>query len=130
MGRSVSHTDLLSEYNTSHILGNSFRRKVVSYIERCHLEDGGYFFARVLPSNGLDTYFAVKSLSILGVEPDRPEAIASFFLKATWEGYVKRLLMTVILWKGVMCSELRGEEVSLLQDGQARAKCRGGSRRR
>ena len=53
---------------------------MVKYIERCHLEDGGYFFARIPPSNGLDTYFAVKSLSILGVKPDRHEAIASFFL--------------------------------------------------
>lgn len=62
------------------LLGRSFRRDVVEYIGKCHLEDGGYFFARVPPSGGTDTYFAVKSLSILGVKPDRPEDIASFFL--------------------------------------------------
>jgi hypothetical protein len=78
--------DLLDEYETSYRLGHSFRREVAKYIERCHLEDGGYFFARVPPSNGLDTYFAVKSLSILGVKPDRPEAIASFFLNDVKEG--------------------------------------------
>jgi len=67
-------------------LVSSIRRKVAEYIERCHLEDGGYFFARVPPSSGLDTYFAVKSLSILGVKPDHPEAIASFFLNRLTEG--------------------------------------------
>jgi hypothetical protein len=86
MGRSVSHTDLLSEYDTPHILGGSFRRKVVGYIEGCHLEDGGYCFFRMPPSSGMDTYFAVKSLSILSVKPDRPEAIASFFLNDVKEG--------------------------------------------
>jgi len=78
--------DTLKEYETSYRLGRSFHREVVKYIERCHLEDGGYFFARVPPSSGLDTYFAVKSLSILGVKPDRPEAIASFFLNDIKDG--------------------------------------------
>jgi len=76
----------LKEYEPSYRLGHSFRREVVKYIERCHLEDGGYFFARVPPSNGLDTYFAVKSLSILGVKPDRPDAIANFFLNDIKDG--------------------------------------------
>ena len=80
--------DLLDEYKTSYRLGQSFRRKVIGYIEECHLEDGGYFFARVPPSGGLDTYFAVKSLSILGVKPDRPEAIARFFLSNIAEGMI------------------------------------------
>ncbi len=61
-------------------LGDSFKKKVIGYIERCHLEDGGYFFARVLPSSGLDTYFAVNSLRILGVKPGNPESIINFFL--------------------------------------------------
>ena len=59
---------------------DDFRRDVVRYIKRCHLEDGGYFFARIPPSGYLDTYFAVKSLALLGVKPDRPEAITSFLL--------------------------------------------------
>ena len=78
--------NLLDEYETSYRLGHSFRREVAKYIDRCHLEDGGYFFARVPPSNGLDTYFAVKSLFILGVKPERPDAIASFFLNDVAEG--------------------------------------------
>jgi len=76
----------LEEYETSYRLGRSFHREVVKYIERCHLEDGGYFFARVLPSGSLDTFFAVKSLSILGVKPDRPEAIADFFINDIKDG--------------------------------------------
>jgi len=70
----------LKEYETSYRLGHSFHREVVKYIERCHLEDGGYFFARIPPSSSLDTYFAVKSLSILGVKPHNSKAIADFFL--------------------------------------------------
>ena len=73
--------DLLKEYETSYRLGDSFRRKVVNYIERCYLDDGGYFFARIPPSSGTDTYFAVKSLAILGVKPSYPEAVANFFLR-------------------------------------------------
>jgi hypothetical protein len=59
---------------------DSFRRDVVKYIESCYMKDGGYFFAQVEPSGGLDTYCAVKSLSILGVKPGHPRAIANFFL--------------------------------------------------
>ena len=77
---------LSSRYKRSPNLSRSLRRQVVRYIEHCHLEDGGYFFARVPPSSGLDTYFAVKSLSILGVKPDRPDAIADFFLNDLKEG--------------------------------------------
>jgi len=88
--------DLLDESETSYRLGHSFRQEVVKYIERCHLEDGGYFFARVLPSNGLDTYFAVKSLSILGVKPDCPDAITSFFLDDVKEGMLGGIIGTFL----------------------------------
>jgi hypothetical protein len=71
----------LNEYETSYRLGHSFRQKVIQYIERCHLEDGGYFFARVTPSSGLDTYFAIKSLSILGIKPNHLETVKSFILQ-------------------------------------------------
>jgi hypothetical protein len=77
---------LLKEHETTYRLDRSFRREVVSYIERCHLEDGGYFFARIPPSSGTDTYFAVKSLSILGVKPQNPEAVVNFFLNWIREG--------------------------------------------
>jgi len=78
--------DSLTEYKTVDRLGYSFRRDVLGYIERCRLEDGGYFFARIPPSSGLDTYFAVKSLSILDVRPDLPETIVDFFLKDIKKG--------------------------------------------
>ena len=77
-----------AEYKTSYKLVQPFHRQVAKYIERCHLEDGGYFFARVPPSGGLDTYFAVKSLSILGVKPDRPQTIARFFLDGIAQGVI------------------------------------------
>jgi hypothetical protein len=86
MDDSTLQINLLSEYATSYSLARSFRQQVVKYIERCRLEDGGYFFARVPPSSVLDTYFAVKSLSIVGVKPSRPEAIASFFLNCVKDG--------------------------------------------
>jgi len=86
----------LKEYEDSYELSHSLRREVVKYIERCHLEDGGYFFARVPPSNGLDTYFAVKSLSILGVKPDRPEAIADFFLDDVKESSIGGMTSTFL----------------------------------
>jgi hypothetical protein len=85
---------------------------VVKYIERCHLEDGGYFFARIPPSSGLDTYFAVKSLPILGLKPDRPEAIANFFLndfKESTLGGITGIFLAVEVLNdlGRMTDELR-----------------------
>jgi hypothetical protein len=60
--------------------GHPLRIDVVKYIESCHMKDGGYFFAQVEPSGGLDTYCAVKSLSILGAKPGHPRATVNFFL--------------------------------------------------
>ena len=78
--------NIMKEYEDSYELGHSFRREAVKYIKRCHLEDGGYFFARIPPSSGLDTYFAIKSLSILRVKPDCPETTAEFFLNDLRDG--------------------------------------------
>jgi hypothetical protein len=80
--------DSFNENEASASLGRYFRRKVVGYIERCHLEDGGYFFARVLPSSGMDTYFAVKSFSILRAKPSRPEETANYFLDQMNDGWL------------------------------------------
>lgn len=66
-------------------LGDSFKKEVINYIERCRLEDGGYFFARVLPSSGTDTRFAVNGLAILGSRPRNPESIVNFFLSRVRE---------------------------------------------
>jgi len=76
----MSQEYLLTEYETTYRFSHTFRWKVVNYIEGCHLEDGGYFFAHITPSSGTDTYFAVKSLSILGIKPRNPEAVVNFFL--------------------------------------------------
>jgi hypothetical protein len=80
--------DTLDIFEASNKLSLSFHRYVANYIERCHLKDGGYFFARVLPSSGLDTYFAVKGFSILGMKPGNPESIANFFLDEFKEGAI------------------------------------------
>lgn len=80
------YRDLFTEYGAINKLEHSFQQGVVSYIERCRLEDGGYFFARVLPSSGMDTYCAVKSLFLLGIKPDRSEDVAGFFLNQTEDG--------------------------------------------
>lgn len=102
----------LEQYETSYTFGRSFHLGVTRYIERCHLEDGGYFFARVPPSGGLDTYFAVKSLSILRVKPKRPESIASFFLNHIADGTLGGitgifLAVEVLNELGRMTDELR-----------------------
>ncbi len=76
----------IEEYGVFPVLGPSFRQEVAAYIEQRHLEDGGYFFARVLPSCGGDTYFAVKSLAILGMEAARPADIAGFFFEQVEAG--------------------------------------------
>jgi len=55
------------------------RRKIVDYIEKCHLSDGGYFFAKIGPSSGLDTYLAVKTLRLLGARIGRAGSVASFW---------------------------------------------------
>ena len=65
---------------------NSWHWQALRYIESCHLEDGGYFFARIPPSSGTDTCFAVKSLALLGVKPRNPAAVANFFLRQIKEG--------------------------------------------
>lgn len=74
-------TNALKEYENSYRLGRSFRKSVASYIERCRLEDGGYCFFRILPSSGADTFYAVKSLSLLGMKPEQPERIVDFFFE-------------------------------------------------
>jgi len=65
---------------------SSWHWQALRYIESCHLEDGGYFFARIPPSSGTDTCFAVKSLALLGVKPRNPAAVANFFLRQIKEG--------------------------------------------
>ena len=55
------------------------KRRIADYLEERHLSDGGYFFARVEPSSGLDTYLAVKTLNLLGAKIRRVNSIVSFW---------------------------------------------------
>jgi len=61
-------------------LDYSLRQQLIEYIESCQVEDGGFFFARIPPSSARDTYFAVKSLHMIGEKPRRPWAIVDYFL--------------------------------------------------
>ncbi len=56
------------------------KQKIIKYLEDKHLSDGGYFFAKVEPSSGFDTYLAVKTLRILGERREnRTKKIVSFW---------------------------------------------------
>jgi len=67
------------------------KQKIISYIEKRHLSDGGYFFAQVEPSSGLDTYLAVKTLRFLGVKTKNAKSIASFWKREALEGNLDSL---------------------------------------
>jgi hypothetical protein len=62
------------------------RERIIQYIENCHLPDGGYFFAKVAPSSGLETYLATKALRLLGVETRNAKSVASFWEDRDAEG--------------------------------------------
>ncbi len=70
---------------TAHL--DSLREPVGRYVEKCRLEDGGYFFAMMPPSSAMETYYAIKILSMLGIKPDRPGEIGDFFLNALKKDY-------------------------------------------
>jgi hypothetical protein len=67
------------------------RRKIAKYIEDCHLADGGYFFAKVEPSSGLDTYLAVKTLRLLGVKTKNAKSVELFWKQRETEGNINDL---------------------------------------
>lgn len=62
------------------------KQKIIDYIEKRHLADGGYFFAQVEPSSGLDTYLAVKTLRLLDVKTKNVKSIADFWKRESSEG--------------------------------------------
>ena len=62
------------------------KAKITKYIEDRYQSDGGYFFARVLPSGGADTYYAIRSLDMLGVNPQEPDGPIRFFSECESEG--------------------------------------------
>jgi len=67
------------------------RYKIAKYIEDCRLSDGGYFFAKLEPSSGLETYLAVKALKLLGVKTKNTESIALFWKRNEAEGNLNNL---------------------------------------
>jgi hypothetical protein len=67
------------------------RQEIIGYIENRHQADGGYFFARVEPSSGLDTYLAVKTLRLLDVKTKNAKSIASFWKQENLEGNLDSL---------------------------------------
>ena len=67
------------------------KRKIIEYIEDCHLSDGGYFFAKIEPSSGLETYLAVKALKLLGVKTKNAKSIALFWKQEKTEGNLNNL---------------------------------------
>lgn len=50
------------------------------YVASCRLADGGYFFARVMPSSLRDTYFALECFRVGGQQPPQPEETVRFLL--------------------------------------------------
>jgi len=62
------------------------KKEIIRYLEDCHLEDGGYFFAKITPSSGLDTCLAVKTLKMLGVKPAKIDPIVQFWQDQDTEG--------------------------------------------
>lgn len=52
--------------------------KALQYVHSCQTKDGGYFFARIPPSSLRDSYFAVKTLRMLGQSPRRTATLERF----------------------------------------------------
>jgi len=68
-------------YMERHVLTDAVKRateRALRYIHSCQTEDGGYFFARISPSSLRDSYFAVKTLLMLGQRPRRPAGVKRF----------------------------------------------------
>jgi hypothetical protein len=67
------------------------RQRVVSYVESCQTPDGGYFFARVPPASGQDTYHAVKCLALMGRKPLGLSALKDWLTEAADSSIARNL---------------------------------------
>lgn len=56
----------------------ALQRRIVSYVESCQVEDGGYFFARIPPSSLMDTFYAVSTLFTLGQRPGNADRVIDY----------------------------------------------------
>ena len=61
-------------------------KSVQRYVHSCHVDGGGYFFARISPGSLLDTYYAVKTLSLIGSSSEHPEALRNFVISHLEKG--------------------------------------------
>lgn len=73
------------------------KQEIVAYIEARHLSDGGYFFARIGPSSGLETCLAVKTLNLLGVEVKNAGSVLSFWQNQAAKGNLDNLLAVYLM---------------------------------
>jgi hypothetical protein len=73
------------------------RQEIIDYLEARHLPDGGYFFARVEPSSGLETYLAVKTFKLLGVDIKNAGSVVSFWKKQSAKGNVDSLFSAYLM---------------------------------
>jgi hypothetical protein len=73
------------------------KQETIDYLEARQLPDGGYFFARVEPSSGLETYLAVKSLKLLGAKIKNADSVVSFWKKQALNGNVNDLFSVYLM---------------------------------
>ncbi len=72
-------------------------QKIVEYVEARRLADGGYFFARIEPSSGLETCLAVKTLNLLGAEVKKACPVLDFWKKQQEKGNLDNLLAVYLM---------------------------------
>jgi len=78
--------------------------RALRYVHSCQTEDGGYFFARIPPGSLRDSYFAVKTLGMLGQLPQRPAAVERFTRSSLHEavgGPVHAYYLAIEIMKGL-----------------------------
>lgn len=73
------------------------RQETIDYLEARHLPDGGYFFARVEPSSGLETYLAIKTLKLLGAKLKNTDSVVSFWKKQASKGNVNDVFSVYLM---------------------------------
>lgn len=88
-------------------------RRVCEYIHTKQTQDGGYFFARVPPGSLLDSYFAVRTLQMLGRCCKRPAALRRFVESFVRQGLVNNA-HSLYLAMGII--QALGQGTDLLSD--------------
>lgn len=78
-------------------MGTISGQKTLCYLNERHLPDGGFFFARVEPSSGLETCLAVKTLRLLGAKTVDASQVVAFWEKRLAGGKVSDPLAAYLL---------------------------------